>query len=125
MIQKNNVLADSIFNSFHELGIALIEMEYLLGIDYREVLNGDIDPKSDAASKGFVIIGIYQMLFNLVDGNTELMKRWMHNYCEGLAYKPYDLLAKPDGMTRLHDFLSSCEKDTFFKLPEEDFTASA
>lgn len=125
MIQKNNVLADSIFNSFHELGIALIEMEYLLGIDYREVLNGDIDPKSDAASKGFVIIGIYQMLYNLVDGNSELMRRWMHSYCEDLAYKPYDLLAKPDGMTRLHDFLQSREKDTFFKLPEEDFTASA
>jgi hypothetical protein len=125
MIQKNNVLADSIFNSFHELGIALIEMEYLLGVDYREVLNGDITPDSSAAQKGFVIIGIYQMLFNLLEGNTDLMRRWMHQYSADLGYKPYDLLAKPAGMNKLHDYLESCEKDTFFSLPSEDFTASA
>jgi hypothetical protein len=125
MMQKNNVLADSIFNSFHELGIALIEMDYLLGIDYREVLNGNIYPNTEAAEKGFVIIGIYQMLFNLLDGNTEIMKRWMHSYCEELGYKPYDLLAKPNGMNRLHYFLSNCEKDTFFKFPDEGIPASA
>jgi hypothetical protein len=122
---NRNVLADAIFNSFIGLGISLIEMEFLLGVDYRDVLNGGIDPESEAGKKGFVVMNSYQLLFNMSNGDNELIKRWMHQYCADLHMKPYDLLAKPDGINRLHKFLSSTYSADKFLTSLADTTIQA
>lgn len=106
-LHPNEVLGKALQNAATALGITLQDLPGFLDNNYQLKSHITLNPEREQGKIAIMVINIYQNLYSLVDGNYDLMLRWMNSPNSDTGGTPAEQIKSKDGSFKIMNYVES------------------
>jgi hypothetical protein len=102
-----HVLAKAALKGGHVLGLSQTEVGKIIGRDRSTMQRSGVDPETPNGELALLLVRCYRSLYALMDGDTELMRHWMHGHNHHTGGVPAQQIRSVLGLVRVCEYLDS------------------
>ena len=105
--EESAVLGRSLLAAAEELGISKADVGIIIGRNRTTIDRKGLDPDSKAGELALMFIRIYQSLFELMGGDQDNMRHFLHNENTGTRGVPAEQMHSVQGMVAVCGYLDA------------------
>ncbi len=101
------VLAQATLNAAKVLGVALQDLQSIVGKHPSNIRRHGLDPATKSGELALLFIRVYRSLYALVGGDTAAMNHWMHTPNRDIGGVPAEQIRTVPGLMKVTIYLDA------------------